>query len=207
MSFRDYLRRKLGKHRIPFYAATGGAGGTSTVVSDTFDRPDENPSFGTATSGQTWANIGTAAYSVQSNLGAGWSAGGLLDGTYIESGKSAITMQWTHTFASGSGLVGAIVRGVDLTNYLVFWWNTATNIRLSKVVAGVPTELATSGVVTAPVTGDVVVVTATAAHLITYKRNGVTLLSHTDATHATGTKHGIGGGGLADRYNNFTIVG
>lgn len=190
-------------------SAGGVAGFVPTLYADAFTggvlvRPAPAP----MTDGvHSWTEFGGALY-VRSAAGTlvADAANPFTSGRVTTTNSPNQTVQMTVvTRTRGPNL---LFRYVDASNFLLAGWEWAlasNTFRIWKVVGGVLTVLATSGVTTHP-NGDIVKVTVNAANLITFFRNGVAVpgCSVTDATHAAGLGAGIGGECNSDEVDDWS---
>jgi len=168
------------------------------VVSDTFDRADSTTTLGSADTGQAWtANVGT--WGIASNLGY-VAAGAGQNVASLESSNADCDVTVTEsTAASATGLVFRLSNG---TNHLLT--NSQSNGQhLYKNVNGY-TDLATGGTVELA-NGDTLKAVLSGSSVI-IQLNGTQIISVTETTFQTNTKHGLrSNGATAVRFNNFKV--
>jgi hypothetical protein len=167
--------------------------------SDSLNRADGaigSPSDG----GAAWTDPG-AAFSIISNQAG--AASGDQRVAWLESSTSNVTVQVTAVVIGPNP--GLVIRAIDNSNYLLCVFTTA-GITCYKQVAAVFTQIGTT-YLGAIANGDVMQFIPDASNLITAKQNGTTRFTVTEATHATGTKHGIRAHfDTTSRYASFSIT-
>lgn len=179
-------------------------GMTGPLVSDTFDRPNNATSLGTADTGQTWTSL-SGTWGIDTNRA--YTSGGTSSDRQVavESGASDVTVAVDVTALDNPG-PGLLFRAVDTNNYWVFIAQTAQgDWRLFKRVAGTYTMV--GSLVEAPFAGRWEVVCS--GSTITCKVDGVTKITTTDSTHQFATLHGLRtfnvAGEPVDRWDNFQV--
>jgi hypothetical protein len=182
--------RMISKGQYPSFTykrpkRSGVAGTGLTVVSDSFNRPD-NATLGNADTGQAWTeNVGT------------WDiVGGKLQGTGA-TGRATVDAGTPHvdifaditSVSAASREAGIVFRYVDENNY---WWalvddQTSTSI-CQKVVAGVPTDMGAFGTFTVPCR---MRVRCAGPDIFVYVNESLVKTILGDSTHIAATKHGV----------------
>lgn len=160
----------------------------STTLSDTFNRADAG-TLGTASGGFSWTTV-AATYGIASNHARATDFEGA---ARAESDLSSVDHYVEMTMGSTPSLnyMGPAARfsNAAQTFYTGFGQFEAADLRISKVVAGARTDLATSGGYTNAV-GDVMRITPNGSSL-DLSINGVSQLSTTDTAITTGTRGGM----------------
>lgn len=173
--------------------------GPTTVVSDSFNRADSSTSLGSADTGQAWtALVGT--WGITSNQAYNPVGGGDNQCTaVVDAGVSDCTVQVTKPNSHDAGFV---FRVVDANNYLMF---TEAGV-LYKRVGGGFTSIATCAVGS---DGDVLAAVLSGTSVIV-KRNGTQIVSVTESTHQSATKHGLRNYfpsfGASELFDDFTVT-
>lgn len=167
----------------------------AAVVSDAFTRADST-TLGNADTGQPWlALVGATNFGLSTNSAAGnsGSTANVIDAALVNVDVSG-------TVVVRDGGTAIITRVTDASN---FYYAEATDSAptLYKRVAGTFTSL---GVIGAFANNDVLRVLISGSTMTIY-RNGVSVLSITDTTFSTQTKHGLWSG-PSGRWDNFQIA-
>lgn len=128
-------------------------------------------------------------------------------GIGLQSSVANVAVQITNTVKpiAGSNIAVAF-RIADDNNFMVAY-ATSSDALFYKKVSGSYTQLATQAI-SGFADGDVYKVTADAANLLTFYRNGSPLVSVTDATHSTNTIHGLfySSNTNEQRFDDFSIT-
>ena len=201
---------------LVYYDTTNALPGTSNLsttggVADTFTRADSSSSLGvTSTGAVAWSALrGTWGISTnRAYVSSGHSS--TLQFAVVESGLADGTIQFTvasNTFPNQSG---SYFRATDANNGYILESGVASTAKLYKYVAGVATQIAASAGTVTFNTGDVIQVVL-AGTSITVKRNGTTIITVTDSTYTTQTKHGLytivpSGGTTPLRLDDFSVA-
>lgn len=182
------------------------------IVSDSFNRANNLLTLGNADTGQTWIVpadsqiAGTPVWGIISNT-AYVPVPVNKDIAFVDAGVADGTIQVTIATTGGAASdLGVVFRYVDNAN---FWYANIENItpsyNLWQVVAGSFNQPTTGTTTVAD--GDVLSVVLSGTS-ITFKKNGTTLNTLTDATFQTATRHGIidaTGLGLV-RFDDFSVT-
>lgn len=182
-------------------AAGGGSPPPTVYVFDSFNRPDNPTSLGVADTGQTWTSFfstwgisNNAAIRVAGDAGAQVSV-------VVNSGVSDCSVSAVFkTITTESRLVFRVQDGQNLFQVKL----SATSYALRRIVAGAVTQIGTFG--TTPANGDVITARLNGAQ-IDILLNGVGIISVSDATFQTETKHGLASfsSGTNEEYDSFRV--
>lgn len=159
----------------------------TTTITDDFNRA--NGAIGTSSEGWSWnALVGT--WDVNSGLGR--NTGGAEANVRAESDLSSSDHYASLKFWSGVGTfwgIAARFSGSASTFYTGFCNVSGSDFRLSKLVGGARTDLTTTASGGALTQGDILKITVAGSSLV-FAINGVTKLSTTDSSIASGTRTG-----------------
>lgn len=179
---------------------------TNTGFTDNFNRADG--AVGSTANGKAWASTGNvlASWSISGNQLARLSPASS-DQLTVDTGlaNGVFTVTLNGTFEENAGLV---FRSADGANYWRFnWAGTPDAPRLTKLVAGVSTTVAT-GTAGTWAAGDVIEITLNEAN-ITVKQNGTTIVTATDNALIGNTRAGFWSTSLsgAVRWDTASFVG
>lgn len=185
---------------------------TSVAIADTFTRANSTTSMGSTTTGAapwtsyrgTWGIASNQAYLSNGNATS-------VNLAAVESGKADCTVQFTIANKSTGEQPGAFLRVTDANNGYILESGrnaSATKTNLYKWVSGAATIIGQSSGTLELLAGDVIQVVM-AGSSFTVKRNGAVIITATDSTFLTQTKHGFylvsGGGSPAVRFDDFTV--
>lgn len=164
----------------------------TVYVADTFDRADNASSMGsTSTGSAAWTSL-VGTWGIQSNrayISAGVSALTCL--ASVECGIADGTISTTIATATSTSNSGLTFRVTDVNNlYVLEGGNGSTTAKIYKRVSGTFTQIAESAGNVHFNAGDVISVVLSGSSIIA-KQNGTTIVSVTDSTHLTQTKHGL----------------
>lgn len=155
-----------------------------TSRSDNYNRADAS-SLGTPSGGgSAWVTPQGDLFSIVSNQAAGGGATRAIN--YLECDTADGTLTVTKATHAASSYGGLIFRLVDNDNYW-FFRTQPSNYGLAKIVAGAETGVGTPA--GTPTSGDVLSVELSDDSIIC-KVNGSSIITATDSTHKTATKHG-----------------
>lgn len=184
----------------------GRAPAAASGVSDTFNRADNASSLGTADTGQVWSALqGTWGISTKQAYRTSTVDS---DQAILASGLVNAKTTATLGVVGANGEFGVTVRCDGANNhYLAIVINSGgTALALYKRVAGTYTQLGSNAAVANWTTGDTISVEAVGTTIRGF-RNGVSVISQTDSSLASGTGAGIRAGGTATtaRWDNFLV--
>jgi hypothetical protein len=173
---------------------------------DDFNRANGTLSGATPSDGGSAWTVSFGTFAVDTNK-AKETSGAAHCNADLEASETDGTVQVTLS-TLGSADIGLVFRKVDANNFWFVYENTS-GVVLKKMVAGSPSTVAFALPTTAD--GDVLSVVLS-GDTITVKRNGSNALSPatvTDATHNTGTRHGlyVSLGGGSERADDFGFTG
>lgn len=186
------------------------------VAADTFNRADSGTLGSTNGAGVydpvAWSVL-AGTWGITSNSGVK-TAGSGQQSAVIETGVVDVDVQVTITTMTGtnSSGIGICARAVNASNYYYLLQNRllggGRNWFIAKLVAGVDTVLGASPYTSpAPANGDVILLRCSGSTISAYI-NGVLLVSVTDTSLTSGTKHGLYaiGDPAAARLDNFSVT-
>ncbi|MCM3130945.1 hypothetical protein ACFQ3J_00405 [Paenibacillus provencensis] len=157
------------------------------VVSDTFNRADNNTSLGTADTGQAWQAL-SGVFGIVGNTAQLITAAGTTNTAVVDSGISNCVIK--ATLATNSVITRIAFRVTDATNMIFVQSNQgSSNYQILRVVDNAQTSIAT--VSRAPAAGDEITVNLDGSSIVVLI-NGTQAMSVTEAFNLTATKHGIG---------------
>lgn len=187
-------------------AAGGAAAPAGVTITDSFNRADSTLTLGNADTGQAWVAV-DGTWGIDANQAYLVADGpGTRNVAVIDCGAADGSVQVKGSVLTVAGL-NVDVRVTDAANYVFLTYTGGTTVTLNKFVAGATTAIASNSAVTVA-TGDVFRVEMSGANY-TVKQNGVTIITGTDATFQTVTKHGIGQGVAPTaniRFDDFSFV-
>jgi hypothetical protein len=192
------------------WSATATAtAGTAVVIytADTFNKADASTLGVATTGGQTWAvaGSGTTAYAISGNQAKVTS---VTEATapgdaYIDDGQVNGTIKVTIPDTLTSKGITFRGSGTNNSTAYLFYRSAATTLTFAKRtgVNAYTTIQAATGQPTAAA-GDVLSVVMNGTSF-TFKLNGATVMTVTDATYQTGTRHGIWSGNISGGTVSF----
>lgn len=172
-------------------------GSRGYVVFDNFNRADNASVLGTANTGQAWVPlVGTWGISVNQAYVAVVVGNPI---AVVDSGLSNSTVNASIPVAGND--VGLVMRATDASNYIRFIIETNV-FYLQKCVVGAFTTIAS--IAGTLVNGDQLSVSVSGSVFTAYK-NGVFILTGTDAFNSSATKHGITAVNSTVRLDDFKV--
>lgn len=197
--------RNLPSQAVDDFSVYALTGDDKAIVVDSFNRADNPDSLGTADTGQAWIPMNSK-----------W---GISNGTAIRTGSDSNSIQVIAVVDSGVSdgkvtVTNKVVSSPSKENRLVVRAQNSGNhiqvkaqadrYEIRKTVGGVMTSL--GNYATTPANGDVVSAILNGPSIVVFL-NGSRILSASDATFQTETKHGIGtyGATSIENFDNFRV--
>jgi hypothetical protein len=201
-------------HSTASSASASALSGGGLSITDDFTGADSASSMSgrsTTTGAATWISL-DGTWGIASNQGYMSAApGSSLGKAVVDSTAVDCTVATVINYSSGQSIGGLVFRATDQSNcYMTeVTVSVAYAPKIYKVVAGVVTVLATGASITVN-SGDTLSVELSGTSIIV-KRNGSTIVSTTDATYTTQTKHGFyayntTGSPTGLRFDNLNIT-
>lgn len=167
--------------------ASGTPSGTTTYLTETWNRTATSGALGTCDTGQTWVhpNSGTPTMDCTPNYAsvhAGQPGSGVADQCYIDTGHADFSVSWTITKATANQRFYFRLASASHPSALWTFGSGTGFYNQSGNVGGTTVAFAD---------GDVIKVTC-AGSVITMYQNGVQIKQITDSTNSTNTCIGIG---------------
>lgn len=187
--------------------------GRRWLLRDTFSRADSAVTLGNAEAGGAWTvgNLGDTSlpvWGISGNQARIVTVSGTDTHAWADAGKADCTIEADVTIASeaSSGSTGIVFRRASTGNYWIARLNNAANtISLLLASGGVRSFPASTALTLAD--GQVVRLRVELrGAVIRVYADGVRMITHNDATHQTGTKHGLYSFTTTDRFDNFAVT-
>lgn len=171
------------------------------AITDSFNRADNPAALGVADTGQTWSALAGTWSTLSNQARTATSVGANYNVAVLDAGRADCTVQLTaSTVVAG---IGISARVVDATNFIHLEAVGAT-LTLYRRVAGASTTIGSFAYTV--VNGDVMKMALSGSSIICYVNN-VSMISVTEATHASATKHGLlNFDSTVARYDDFSIT-
>lgn len=181
---------------------------TTTAVADNFNRANSSTSMGSTSTGSVAWSALAGTWGITGNAGYIAAAPATLHMAVVESGVTNCTVEVKIATNASSSSCGLFVRATDVSNgYIVESGSASTTAKLYKLVSGTATAIANSGSNVPFASGDVIQVVLSGTSIIV-KKNGSTIISTTDSTFTTQTKHGLYGAFAASgvTWDDFSVT-
>lgn len=179
---------------------------TTGGVTDSFNRTNSTTTLGTTDGTRggdpaTWLTSGSSVWGINTNQ-AYCTTNTAHQTAVVETNMSDVTVS-CKVSAFGAVNQGMVFRFQDASNFLWVLCQSG-QVYYCRFVAGSQTNVTNVAGYTA---GDTISVTAVGTAINIY-RNGVNIISQTDSTFQTATKHGLinNSSGSTARYDDFSVV-